>query len=268
MSAFEQATAVAQVSEHGWRGEIVPGWRIGEVPNGGYLLAIAGRVLSEALAQPDPLSLHILFTAPTGLGPIDCEVQPLREGGSTSFAALSMQQGGELKAYVTGCYSDLARLEGESWSSVERPEIPPPEAVPPLGTHGIELRESVNQHYLRGQETFLQREPDGSGVFQGWLSLADGSDAGVLGLLLFADAMAPPVFTVFGPLQWVPTLELSVQLRARPKPGPVQVRFQSRYLSDGVVEEDGELWDSDGRLVALSRQTSKVRVRPHPRRQS
>lgn len=266
MSSFERGTAVEQVSGQHWRGEIVPGWRIGEVPNGGYVLAIAGRVLSEALAHPDPLSVHIMYTAPTVLGPVDCEVQPLRQGGSTSYAALAMRQDEELKAYVSACYTDLDKLKGESWSSVERPEIPPPESVPPLGAHGIELRDSVNQHYLKGEQVFLKREPDGSGMFEGWVSLADGSDGGLLSLLLFADAMAPPVFTVYGPLQWVPTLELSVQLRARPAPGPVQVRFQSRYLSDGVVEEDGELWDSTGRLVALSRQTSKVRVRPHPRR--
>lgn len=72
------------------------------MPDGGYLPAIAGRVLSGALAQADPLSLHILYTTPIGLGPIDCEVQPLRKGGSTSFVALSMRQDGERKAYVTG----------------------------------------------------------------------------------------------------------------------------------------------------------------------
>ena len=49
MSQFAQDTAVEQVGENQWRGELREGWRIGVVPNGGYVLAIAGRVLSEAL---------------------------------------------------------------------------------------------------------------------------------------------------------------------------------------------------------------------------
>lgn len=253
---------MSRVAEDCWRGTIEPGWRIGAVPNGGYVLAIAGRVLSRALTHPDPLTVHILYTAPAVLGEVECRVNRLRAGGSTSHAGLAMYQDDELKAQVSACYCELDSLEGESWSASSRPDIPSIEDIPALGIHGIELRESVNQHYSRGREVFRRGQPDRGGVFEGWLQLTDGTDPGVLGLLLFADCMSPPVFTVYGPLQWVPTLELSVQLRARPVPGPIQARFTSRHLSRGIVEEDGELWDSSGRLVALSRQTSKVRVRP------
>jgi len=31
-------------------------------------------------------------------------------------------------------------------------------------------------------------------------------------------------------------------------------RFTTRFVQDGYLEEDGEVWDSTGRLVALSRQ--------------
>jgi acyl-CoA thioesterase len=51
-----------------------------------------------------------------------------------------------------------------------------------------------------------------------------------------------------------------VQVRTRPAPGPLQARFYSRHLTRGVIEEDGEFWDSAGELVALSRQTAKVRL--------
>jgi hypothetical protein len=260
MTDFDRATAVTQLAAGHWRGQISPGWRIGAVPNGGYVLAIAGRVLSQALDHPDPLTLHILYTAPTQLGPIDCMVDPLRVGGSTSHAALTMRQEGEVKAHVTASYTNIAQLRGESWQASPRPVIAPFEDCVPIGEHGIELRQRVNQMYVSGGEVFRRGEPDGSGCFNGWLGFVDGRDPDLLSLLLFADAMAPPVFTLYGALQWVPTLELSVSVRAHPAAGPLQVRFRSRYMTNGVVEEDGELWDSSGQLVALSRQTSKVRV--------
>ena len=77
---------------------------------------------------------------------------------------------------------------------------------------------------------------------------------------MFADSFPPPIFTVYGPVGWVPTVELTVQVRAHPAPGPLQVRLATRHMSSGVVEADGEYWDSNGQLVAISRQTAKFRL--------
>jgi acyl-CoA thioesterase len=43
-------------------------------------------------------------------------------------------------------------------------------------------------------------------------------------------------------------------VRARPAPGWLSTQFATLALTDGYFEEDGELWDATGRLVAISRQ--------------
>ena len=114
MSQFALDTAVVQIEDNLWRGELHEGWRIGAVPNGGYVLAVAGRVLSQALGHPDPLSVNAFYLAPTVLGPIDCRVEVLRAGRSISHASLQMFQQGELKVQVTAAYTELSALAGES----------------------------------------------------------------------------------------------------------------------------------------------------------
>jgi hypothetical protein len=69
--------------------------------------------------------------------------------------------------------------------------------------------------------------------------------------------LAPAVFNVLAP-GWVPTLELTVHCRARPSAGWLKSVFRTRFVSGGHLDEDGELWDEAGRLVAMSRQLAGV----------
>lgn len=260
MGQFEQESAVERVGENLYRGELFEGWRIGAVPNGGYVLAVAGRALRASLPHKDPLTVSAFYLAPAVLGPIDCEVALLGSSRSTSFAEVRMHQEGQLKVKVTAAYTDLDKLGGENWSAVSRPRYPTWEECEAPPQKEIEFRQRAELRLASNTKVLSERTPDGSGEFRGWVRHRDGSDTDVISLLMFADAFPPPIFTVFGPVGWVPTVELTVQVRAHPAPGPLQVRLCTRHMTRGVVEEDGEYWDSDGKLVAISRQTAKVRI--------
>jgi len=49
-----------------------------------------------------------------------------------------------------------------------------------------------------------------------------------------------------------------VTVKVEPVPGWLRCRFTTRFVSGGFLEEDGEIWDGDGRLVAQSRQLALV----------
>lgn len=260
MGQFEQETAVEQVGENLYRGELCEGWRVGLVPNGGYVMAVAARALRAVLPHKDPLTVSAFYLAPTAVGPIDCQVEVLGGGRSTSFAEVRMVQDGQLKVKITAAYTDLERLSGENWTSVERPQYPAWDDCPPSGDKGVEFRQRAELRLVSGGEVFSERAPNGSGEFHGWVAHRDGTDPDVISLLMFADACPPPILSAFGPVGWVPTVELTVQVRAHPSPGPLQFRAASRHLTEGVVEADGEFWDSSGKLVLVSRQTAKFRL--------
>jgi acyl-CoA thioesterase len=72
--------------------------------------------------------------------------------------------------------------------------------------------------------------------------------------LLVADAFPPTIFNADLPVAWTPTLEMTTHIRSEPEPGWLRCRFSTRFITGGMLEEDGELWDDSGRLVAQSRQ--------------
>ncbi len=257
---FHEDSAVSRVSDNSWRGEIKDGWGIMGVPNGGYIMAIAAKALSEALPQNDPLTITGYYIAQTMPGSVDIDIEVLREGGSTSHGIARLQQQGELKAHFIAAYSELDKLEGETRILSQRPDIPDYDScvkIPHMP--GLDFMKRVSQRIDGDKLNSLMGKPTGDGEWLGWIEFAEPTPLDLFGLLVFADGYPPPVFTLYGPSGWVPTLELTVQLRAKPATGPIAVRFRSNFLTNGMVEEDGELWDSEGNLVAISRQTAKYR---------
>ena len=78
--------------------------------------------------------------------------------------------------------------------------------------------------------------------------------------LLFAvDAFPPATFDIdFS--GWVPTLELTVYVRALPAPGPVRVLHRAQLIDGQRVDEACYIWDNTGRLVASSTQLAGIRL--------
>lgn len=260
MSQFAQDTAVTQIAENRWRGEFVKGVRIGPVVNGGYVLATVGRAIREALPHNDPVALNGFYLAPCALGPVEIEVEALRQGRGTSFASASLFQDGELKVRATAAYSNADSLDGEDWLPAEPPEAPPFDAAYLVSATHLEIHDRIDMRLTQGIEVFQEVAANGLGEFVGWVQHQDRAPCDTLDLIMIADILPPPPFSVLGPFGWVPTIELTVQCRAKPAPGPILTRLKGRHMTRGIMECDADLWDSQGQLVALARQTMKVRL--------
>lgn len=264
MSEFDDDTAVEAVGEGSFRGAVSDRWLIGDHPNGGYVLAIALRALARSLPHPDPLTVTAHYLRPPEPGPVDVAVERVRAGRGHSTAEARLVQGGRERVRALATYGDLGRASGPTAVRVERPVLPPPEecltlfdapealASPPELRWRLDTRLAPTTGWLRGARSGVART-------EGWARFADGREPDAVAVAFFADAFPPAAFELTE-VAWVPTLELTVHLRARPAPGWLQGRFESRALVDGYLEEDGLLWDAEGRLVAMSRQLALLRT--------
>ena len=247
-----------------YAGALSAGWSVGKAVNGGAVLSVVGNAVSDLLGtptddspgHPDPLSVSAVYLSPGVDGPCEVRVETLRRGGRTSVARATLSQEGADRVHVLATYTDLSVWEGETYLYGDQPAIPAPEdCVSRDG--GPALTERLDLRLDPDCVGWALGEPSGRGMLQIQVAFADGRPWDPVSLLLAPDVILPTT-TDLGLAGWAPTVELTVHVRATPAPGFLHVRHATRFMSGGLFEEDAEVWDSAGTLVAQARQLAMV----------
>ena len=237
------------------------GWLVGGAINGGYQLAVLGNAISKALpGKPDPVTMSAYYLSPGKPGPAQISVDVRREGGRFATVAAELRQEGQARVTVLATYGDLDRSEGEVLTTAEEFDLPPVEECFSTAMAPAEVRDQSPPIMSRFDMRFPADDigwavgkPSGKGELSCWFRMADDREPDPVQLLMVLDALPPVTFNL-GRMGWAPTLELTTHVRAKPAPGWLKVRHATRNLAGGMFEEDCEVWDSAGRLVAQSRQ--------------
>ncbi|MER5376557.1 MULTISPECIES: thioesterase family protein [unclassified Streptomyces] len=269
-SEFDRDTAVTLREPGVYDTDLSAGWTIFGAVNGGYLLAVLGRALADALPHGDPFTVSAHYLSASRPGPAVVRTETVRAGRTLSTGQASLFQydgeGREVERIrVLASYGDLDALPDDVRTSAKPPAFPPigqcfgPEDGPAPAPDADQ--QPIAQRLMLKLDPstigWALGQPSGKGEMRAWFGLADGRDADPLSLLLAVDALPPTAFDL-GIAGWVPTVELTVHVRCRPAPGPVRVSITTRNLAGGFLEEDAEVWDSEDRLVAQSRQLARV----------
>lgn len=257
---LDSDTALEGLGDGRYRGEVSARWGVGAGPNGGYLAAFILRAVLAESALPDPLSLTVHYLSRPAEGPCELVVTRLREGrGHASYRA-DLVQSGEVRCAALATLGRL-RPAGPLDFQPEAPAVPPPEecsAVRRLG-EAAAIWERVEQRVARPDDVFFMRAAPGEARTGGWTRLLDGRPTDALALALFLDCWPPAVFgrTLQPDPIGAPTLEYTVHWRNGAASDWCYASFETRALTGGYVDEEGELFDEEGTLVACSRQLAR-----------
>ena len=284
----EDSRVVAAGSEGAFTAGLTSRWNgtAGAV-NGGYMLAICTRALALGMLFPDPVVVSGFFLRPGTAGSAAVSTSVIRSGRSTAFGEATLTQDGKDIVRVTAAFARLGDgpgpgtgadtgdgADGLVFLDGTPPALPPPaECVGvPVGSFGLAMpsrgglggirvsspRASIAERIeFRSAELpgwFLGR-PSGRPASEFWMRFADGREADLLSLPLLVDSTAPSVLELGAGST---TIQLTVHLRAHPAPGWLACRATTRFVSNGYHEEDFEVWDSAGTLVAQSRQLALI----------
>lgn len=265
MSAFADETAAVRVGDDVWTVDLSTNWDIGDSANGGYAMSPVLGALREVTGLPDALSVTTHFLRPVqggGAGRISTEL--VRRGRTVSVARGTLHHAGSTRLVVTAALGDLDAPAATDGPTIELgpPAIPgPDDCLRRSGDlQGVDLPIAARIDVRIPPDRMAAGRSDDA-LSEGWIRLCDGTPPSSATLPLFADAFPPSLFSRFGRVGWVPTIELTVHVRRRPAPGWIQARFECDDLVDGRMIETGTLWDSTGRIVARSRQLGLLLTR-------
>jgi acyl-CoA thioesterase len=279
--AFTEATAVASDRHVPGRfhADIPDSWSSPNGVHGGMLIA----TITRAMLHAAPGSGHTLRTVNASFldrpssGTLVVDTEVVRVGGITAHveARASGQGQDETAPRVWGLFT--RPLPGPSYLDAQMPDVPAPDDCPAddngmlPGTNPplfdrIDLRPVIGTPpwqpgWTPGQPARYARwnryhEPSVDG---------DG-ELDPLGLLAFADLPAPAAWVRFGPddpFVRTVSLELIFNLLEPPTDEWILADFTARWLGDGYLLTQGDLW-SAGRLVAYTSQIMLARPLEQP----
>ena len=262
-SRFERDTAVTPAGENLFDARIDPGWWIVTGPNGGYIAAIVLRALTLAVDDPGrrPRTFTLHYTARPVAGPARIETRVERRGRSLTAVTARLYQDDRTLGLAVAAFS-LPR-SAPDFAEVHMPEVAPPADCEPLSPR-IEIHHRYEHRWAIGAPPFSGGD---RALCGGWIRAAEPCVADAPLIAAYTDAFPPAVFsrvaaeTLAG---GVPTVELTIHFRESLPLAKAAFDdfalavFRSRLSREGFVDEDGEIWSRDGRLLAQSRQLAIV----------
>jgi len=257
-----------------YRIDISPVFTIGPKVHGGVLQVISAHAATRALREtaPDadgvdavadlvPVAISTEYLGAPDPAEVTVRAQVRKRGRRISVMDVEIVQGSRTLVHSS---VSMARLDhGEprhatSGALSEMPSEPPADAVhvdgSPLASV-INLSGAIALAYEADSAPFVRGEV-GEPVLRLWARPHDVEPDAFFALL--AGDISAPVVMNLGLFGWAPTLQLTTYVRRMPAPGWLRVQASSSEVGAGWFEEDHQIIDSTGALVAQSRQLALI----------
>ncbi len=254
---FDRAIAATPLGDGAYDTPVEDRWDINGNANGGYLLALVANAMRAESQRAHPLSVTMHYLSPAPAGPAQTRAEVVKAGRRLATVTGRLVRDGKDLVRSIATFGELDASQGNQHSTRPMVDIPPFEECQPRPQNPgapLGLMSRLDMRLHPDDTGFARNEPNGVARARGCFAFNDGRPVDTMGLLLAADAFPPVLFNLYGMQGWVPTVEFTVHVRAVPAPGPIACDFTSSVVQGGYWEEDGVMWDSTGRVVAMSRQ--------------
>ncbi|WP_035480683.1 thioesterase family protein [Gallaecimonas xiamenensis] len=242
--------------------QIPEGWSQGRATFGGLVAAMLYEKLASKAAQGSLRSLSFSFVGPAVPGKVEMTASILRAGRSVTQVEGRAWQGESVVLAAQASFGE-GRASSVVVSPAAAPAFPAPEQCQPMPKVPGVIPEFTQFFDYRIAAGALPFSGASSTQLGGWVRFHEAPEAVTVGhLLALIDAWPPAVLPMLAApapassLTW--TLEFIEPLPALSGQHWWQYLAEVEQAGDGYAVTQARLWDAEGRLVALSRQTVTV----------
>jgi len=241
---------------------------VGNTPHGGYLMAVMHKALTSILPHSTAISSSVQYLDRIDAKTFELEVETFKTSRGSSSGIVKLKQDNKICTTFTGTCSDFEFMKG--YDGLQKP-------LPNIFNEG-DKKDYIKMNYDKISKgftpAFIQQlecliHPDhawwnrdsndqnNEARCSAFLEMQGGIPDQFC-LSFYSDILPPVVSNKYGALGWIPTITLTTHIRQLPSTSELYADFKATDINKGYFEQDCNIWDLNGNLVASSRQLTRI----------
>ena len=243
---------------------------VGSTPHGGYLMAVMHKALANVLPHSTAITSSVQYLDRIDAKPFQLEVEVFKTGRGSSSGIVKLKQDDKICTTFTGTCSDFEFMKGYDDLLKPLPNIfldkdrceyvkmnydKISKGFTPAFIQQLEC--SIHPDHAWWNRKADEDNTDNEARCSAFLEMKGGRPDQFC-LSFYSDILPPVVCNKYGPLGWIPTITLTTHIRQLPSTNELYADFKATDINKGYFEQDCNIWDLNGNLVASSRQLTRI----------
>ena len=241
---------------------------VGNTPHGGYLMAIMHKALTNILPHSTAISSSVQYLDRIDAKPFELEVETFKASRGSSSGIVKLKQDDRICTTFTGTCSDFEFMKGYDDLQKPLPKIfKDKDKKDYVKMNYDKISKGFTPAFIQQLECLIHpdhawwnrdsNDKNNEARCSAFLEMQGGIPDQFC-LSFYSDILPPVVSNKYGPLGWIPTITLTTHIRQLPSTSELYADFRATDINKGYFEQDCNIWDLNGNLVASSRQLTRI----------
>ena len=265
---FQEAIKLEDIEDNKFIVNPDTNYFVGNTPHGGYLMAVMHKALTSILPHSTAISSSVQYLDRIDAKTFELEVETFKTSRGSSSGIVKLKQDNKICTTFTGTCSDFEFMKGYDGLQKPLPNIfNESDKKDYIKMNYDKISKGFTPAFIQQLECLIHpdhawwnrdyNDQNNEARCSAFLEMQGGIPDQFC-LSFYSDILPPVVSNKYGPLGWIPTITLTTHIRQLPSTSELYADFKATDINKGYFEQDCNIWDLNGNLVASSRQLTRI----------